>query len=68
MLETRITESGLDRERVKSWVERSWKVDGFICLSNDQLNKLLIKIGQWEAAEKALAQAKVVQEVSDETV
>jgi hypothetical protein len=68
MLETRITESGLDRERVKSWVERSWKVDGFICLSNDQLNKLLIKVGQWEAAEKALAQAKVVQEVSDETV
>ena len=68
MLETRITESGLDRERVKSWVERSWKVDGFICLTNDQLNKLLIKIGQWSAAEKALAQAKVVQEVSDETV
>ena len=68
MLETRITESGLNRERVKSWVERSWKVDGFICLTNDQLNKLLINIGQWAAAEQALAQAKVVQEVSDETV
>lgn len=68
MLETRITESGLDRERVKSWVERSWKVDGFICLSNDQLDKLLIKIGQWAAAEKALAQAKAEQEVNDETV
>lgn len=68
MLETRITESGLDRERVKLWVERSWKVDGFICLSNDQLDKLLIKVGQWSAAEKSLAEAKVVQEVSDETV
>ena len=68
MLEVKIAESGLDRERVKSWVERSWKVDSFICLSNDQLNQLIIKIGQWSAAEKALAQAKVVQEVSHETV
>ena len=29
MLEAKIAESGLDRERVKSWVERSWKVDHF---------------------------------------
>ncbi|WML92497.1 hypothetical protein RCF98_17585 (plasmid) [Thiothrix lacustris] len=68
MLETRITESGLNRERVKAWIERSWKVDSFICLSNDQLNKLLIKIGQWSAAEKSLAEAKAVQEVGNETV
>lgn len=68
MLEVRIAESGLDRERIKLWIERSWKVDSFICLTNDQLNKLLIKIGQWAAAEKALAEAKVVQEVSHETV
>lgn len=68
MLEGKIAESGLDRERVKSWVERSWKVDHFNGLTNDQLNQLIIKIGQWSAAEKALAQAKVVQEVSDETV
>jgi hypothetical protein len=68
MLETRITESGLKRERVKAWIERSWKVDSFICLSNDQLNKLLIKIGQWSAAEKSLAEAKAAKEVNDETV
>ena len=68
MLEVKIAESGLERERIKTWVERSWQVDHFNALTNDQLNKLLIKIGQWAAAEKALAQAKVVQEVSDETV
>ena len=68
MLEVKIAESGLERERIKTWVEKSWQVDHFNALTNDQLNKLLIKIGQWAAAEKALAQAKVVQEVSDETV
>lgn len=68
MLEVKIAESGLDRERVKSWVERSWKVEHFNALTNDQLNQLIIKIGQWSAAEKALAQAKAVQEVSHETV
>lgn len=68
MLEGKIAESGLDRERVKSWVERSWKVDHFNALTNDQLNQLIIKIGQWSAAEKSLAQAKAEKEVSHETV
>lgn len=68
MLEGKIAESGLERERVKTWVERSWKVDHFNALTNDQLNQLLIKIGQWSAAEKALAEAKAVQEINHETV
>jgi hypothetical protein len=68
MLEGKIAESGLERERVKTWVERSWKVDHFNALTNDQLNQLLIKIGQWSAAEKALAEAKAAKEVNDETV
>ena len=68
MLEGKIAESGLERERVKKWVERSWKVDHFNALTNDQLNQLLIKIGQWSAAEKALAEAKAVKEVNNETV
>lgn len=55
MLEGKIAESGLDRERVKAWVERSWKVDHFNALTNDQLTKLLTKIKQWSEAEKALA-------------
>ncbi len=68
MLEGKIAESGLERERIKTWVERSWKVDHFNALTNDQLNQLLIKIGQWAAAEKALAEAKAAKEVNDETV
>ncbi|OQX11011.1 MAG: hypothetical protein BWK73_18670, partial [Thiothrix lacustris] len=68
MLEGKIAESGLERERIKTWVERSWKVDHFNALTNDQLNQLLIKIGQWAAAEKALADAKAAKEASNETV
>lgn len=68
MLEVKIAESGLDRERVKSWVERSWKVDHFNALTNDQLNQLIIKIGQWSAAEKALAAANAAKEATNETV
>ena len=68
MLEGRIAESGLSRERVKTWLEKSWNVDHFNALTNDQLNKLLIKVRQWSAVEKALAEAKVVKEVNDETV
>ena len=68
MLEVKIAESGLDRERVKIWVERSWKVSHFNALTNDQLNQLIIKIGQWSTAEKALAEAKAKKEATDETV
>ena len=68
MLEVKIAESGLDRERIKMWVEKSWKVSHFNALTNDQLNKLLIKVGQWSTAEKALAEAKAKKEATDETV
>lgn len=62
MLEGKIAESGLNRERVKSWVQRSWKVDHFNALTNDQLNKLLIKLQQWADAEKALQAREVKHE------
>ena len=32
MLEGKIAESGLSRERIKSWVERSWKIEHFNAL------------------------------------
>lgn len=51
MLETRITESGLSRDRVKVWVKRSWQVEHLNELSNDQLTRLLVKIQQWAADE-----------------
>ena len=62
MLEGKIAESGLNRERVKSWVERSWKVDHFNALTNDQLTKLLIKLQQWAEAEQALKAREVNHE------
>lgn len=68
MLEGKIAESGLSRERVKAWVERSWHVDHFNALTNDQLTKLLLKLQQWATAEKNLTEAKVTQEASHETV
>lgn len=62
MLEGKIAESGLNRERVKSWVERSWKVESFIHLTNDQLTKLLIKLQQWVEAEQTLQAREVNHE------
>lgn len=64
MLEGKIAESGLSRERIKSWVERSWKIEHFNALTNQQLNQLLIKIGQWVEAEKILK----AREVKHETI
>lgn len=60
LLEARITESSLSRERIKAWVLRSWHIEHFHALTNDQLNKLLIKIGQWSMAEKSLQAARGV--------
>ena len=68
MLEGKIAESGLNRERVKSWVERSWKVDHFNALTNDQLTKLLLKLQQWAEAENKLATTKAEKEVGNEAV
>lgn len=64
MLEGKIAESGLSRERIKSWVERSWKIEHFNALTNQQLNQLLVKIGQWAEAENVLK----AREVKHETV
>ena len=46
-LYARIRELGLDRERVKSWVLRSWKIDGFNDLTRDQYKTLDERLEPW---------------------
>lgn len=50
MLEARITELALDRERVKSWVARAWGVEHLDQVPAARFNELLNRLGAWQQA------------------
>ncbi|MBP8282557.1 MAG: hypothetical protein KAX46_01365 [Chromatiaceae bacterium] len=50
MLEARITELALDRERVKSWVARAWGVEHLDQVPAARFNELLNRLGAWHQA------------------
>jgi hypothetical protein len=50
-LEATIRDFGLDRERVKAWVQKSCKVEHFPDLSPAQFERLLVKLKQWHDDE-----------------
>lgn len=49
VLDARIGELGLDRERVESWVKRAWKVEQFCNLTVAQFERLGKKLDEWAA-------------------
>lgn len=49
VLDARIGELGLDRERVESWVKRAWRVEQFRELSVTQFERLGRKLEEWAA-------------------
>lgn len=51
-LEARISELGLDRERVKSWVKRAWGVEHLNQVPADRYNRLDTKLDEWASAER----------------
>jgi hypothetical protein len=59
LLEAQIRDYGLDRERVKTWISKAWKVEHFPDLHPVQFERLLVKLGKWaeEAYHQAEAQA-----------
>ncbi len=50
MLEARITELALDRERVKSWTARAWGVEHLDQVPAARFNELLNRLGAWQQA------------------
>lgn len=61
-LEAAIEDFGLDRERVRAWVQRACKVDQFAELSPVQMAKLMKKLEQWASEDYARAEAAAVEE------
>lgn len=55
MLEAKINEYGLERERVKAWVLAAWQVEHLNDLNVSQLQKLLPRLEDWAAREYAKA-------------
>ena len=56
LLEAQIRDYGLDRERVKAWIKKSWNIDHFPNLSPVQFEKLLVKMENWAAEAYAKAE------------
>lgn len=50
MLEARITELGLERERVKAWISRAWGVAHLDQVPAARFNELLNRLGAWQQA------------------
>jgi len=57
LLEAQIRDYGLDRERVKAWLNSAWKVEHFQDLSPKQFERLLIKLENWASDSYAKAEA-----------
>ena len=49
VLDSRIGELGLDRERVQSWIKRAWKVEQFRDLTIAHFERLGKKLEEWAA-------------------
>jgi hypothetical protein len=62
MLEAKINEYGLDRERVKAWVLAAWQVEHLNDLNASQLNKLLPRLEEWAAREYAKSAQNYAEE------
>lgn len=56
LLEAQITRLALDRERVKSWVHRAWRVEHLDQLPAARFNELLNRLGAWHQAAQPIAQ------------
>jgi len=54
-LEATISEYGLDRERVKSWINAAWNVQHLNDLTVKQLHELLPRLKSWAEREYAKA-------------
>lgn len=52
-LEARISDLGLDRNRVKSWIEKKWGVSTFPALTKYQHNALEVLLPKWAEQGKA---------------
>lgn len=57
LLEVKIYEYGLDRERVKSWINTAWNVEHLTNLSPSQFDKLLKRLDGWACQAYAEAEA-----------
>ena len=68
-LEARIAELGLDRERVKAWVNRSWGVERLSELTREQYQALDQRLDRWAtqlASEEAGAEREAIQAAAQE--
>ncbi len=52
LLEARINELGLERERVKSWVRRAWDIEHLTDIPAARLNDLMRRMEAWAQAER----------------
>lgn len=57
LLEAQIRDYGLDRDRVKAWLNTAWKVEHFTELTPTQFETLLTKLESWASNEYAKAEA-----------
>ena len=57
LLEAQIRDYQLDRERVKAWINKAWKVKHFTDLTPSQFEALLIRLESWASQEYAKAEA-----------
>ena len=57
LLEPQIRDYGLDRDRIKAWLKKAWKVEHLTDLSPVQFEKLLTLLETWAGQEYAKAEA-----------
>lgn len=57
LLETRIRELGLDRERVKAWTARAWAIAHLDQLPASRFDDLMARLDVWQAREYATQEA-----------
>jgi hypothetical protein len=62
LLEARIHEHGLDRERVKAWLARAWGIAHLDQVPATRFDALLARLEQWAGREYAAQQASAALE------
>lgn len=66
LLEARIHEHGLDRERVKAWLARAWGIAHLDQVPATRFDALLARLEQWAGREYAAQQAAAALEATRE--
>lgn len=60
-IEARIAWEGLDRARVKRWVQAQWGVEHFPDLTHEQANSLLARLPEWADQLELAAEREAIR-------